>query len=512
MQNCKVFKPIRYLFVLLLISFLLLFSGFLSQQNNHQVFAYPLAATTPSPTPAFNNPAAVAANCTDPFTCDPVSSIPSFWRCNLPGCTAADWVGGVIAWPEWAAFEDNARSWTNSRTVYDAQDVKLYPYMGPWADGCEITAVSGLVLVIEWERGTDVWRETYLNPGQSHTISLVPPENNAMIETLDSVAYADFSVSLNNCNPQPIVKTPTPTPTNTPGPSPTPTQLPAGWVCTTYTSTDVPIDMPDGVTSISSGITVAGGNGILTDVNVSIDMPHVWVGDLTFSLNSPGGTDVTLIDRPGVPASLYGCGGDDILVKLDDAASLSVENQCSGSVPTINGIFTPNNALSAFNGESADGIWTLNVQDAEPSGDAGLLNGWLIEVCTINVTPTATPTVPTSTPTPTQTPLTPTYTPTATNTPVPPTSTSTPTATPTFTPTSTHTPVPPTFTPTSTHTAVPPTSTSTPTATPLPPTYTPTPANTAVPPTSTSTPTGTPLPPADTPDLPVKIYLPLVSN
>ena len=486
MQNCKVFQPIRYLAVLLPISFLLLFSGLSSQQNNHQVFAYPLASSTPSSTPAFNHPAAVEANCIDPLTCDPVSSIPSFWRCNIPGCVGPDWVGGVIAWPEWAAFEDNARSGSNSRTVYDAQDEILYPYMGPWADGCEVTAVSGLVLVIEWERGTDVWRETYLTPGQSHTISLVPPENNAMIETLDSLEYADFSVSLANCNPQTIVKTPTPTPTNTPGPSPTPTELPAGWVCTTYTSTDVPIDMPDGVTSISSDMAVSGSNDTITDVNVSIDMPHDWVGDLAFSLSSPGGTDVTVIDRPGVPASLYGCGGDDILVTLDDAASLPVENQCSGSVPTINGTFSPNNALSAFNGGTADGTWTLNVQDAEPSGDAGLLNGWRIEVCAINATPTATPTVPTSTPTFTATPVTPTFTPTSTNTPVPPTSTPTPTNTPT-----------------QTTTLVLPTSTPTPTETP---THTPTPTTTPVLPTST------PTPEVGTPEPPVKIYLPLLLN
>ena len=74
--------------------------------------------------------------------------------------------------------------------------------MGPWADGCVVTAATGLVLIIEWERGQDIWRETYLAPGETHTISLVPPENNAMIETTDG--GGPFSVFLENCEPQPL--------------------------------------------------------------------------------------------------------------------------------------------------------------------------------------------------------------------------------------------------------------------------------------------------------------------
>jgi hypothetical protein len=74
--------------------------------------------------------------------------------------------------------------------------------MGPWADGCNVTSVTGVTLIIEWERGTDRWRETYLQPGESHTIDLVGSENNAMIETYDFGPA--FSVSLDNCHPQPL--------------------------------------------------------------------------------------------------------------------------------------------------------------------------------------------------------------------------------------------------------------------------------------------------------------------
>jgi hypothetical protein len=126
----------------------------------------------------------------------------AYWRCNLPNCDAPDWTGAIITWPSWAAYQNNARDGINSRSVFSASDQPLYTYMGPWAQGCEVTAESGTVLIIEWQRGTNAWRETWLYPRQSHTINLVPPENGAMIETYDG--SPGFSVSLKNCTPQPI--------------------------------------------------------------------------------------------------------------------------------------------------------------------------------------------------------------------------------------------------------------------------------------------------------------------
>jgi hypothetical protein len=143
--------------------------------------------------------------CTDPMTCDPVEWIPALWRCNVPECTAlGDWVGGVIAWPSWSAYASNGRSGDDSRTVYDHDGNKLYAYMGPWADGCQVTAVTGQILIIEWERGTNEWRETVIGPGQTYTIDLVGPENGAMLETPNNME--PFTASIANCTPQPITQ------------------------------------------------------------------------------------------------------------------------------------------------------------------------------------------------------------------------------------------------------------------------------------------------------------------
>lgn len=131
-----------------------------------------------------------------------IPSIHAFWRCALPGCKEPDWTGEVIDWPSWAAYQTNARSGLNSRAVYDGDGKPLFPYMGSWAEGCKVTAHSGVVLIIEWQRGKDEWRETRVYPGETHTISLRPGEDNAMIETVDG--EPGFSASLENCDPQPL--------------------------------------------------------------------------------------------------------------------------------------------------------------------------------------------------------------------------------------------------------------------------------------------------------------------
>lgn len=131
-----------------------------------------------------------------------VYSIPAYWRCDIPECTGDDWLGSVIDWPSWAAYPNNIRAGDQSRTVYSETGAVLYPYMGPWAHGCEVTAYSGTVLIIEWERGTDEWREIWLQPGETHVIQLIEPHDGALIEI--NGHFNDFAILLNNCTPQPV--------------------------------------------------------------------------------------------------------------------------------------------------------------------------------------------------------------------------------------------------------------------------------------------------------------------
>jgi len=139
--------------------------------------------------------------CADTRSCEVVESVTAYWRCTGSDCSWAAWVGHVVSWPWWAAYESNDRFGFHSRTVYSAQGDTLYPYMAAWADGCQVTAVTGRVLIVEWQRGTDEWRETLLAPGETHVIDLVDSEDSALIESPDNGSA--FSVRLNNCEPKP---------------------------------------------------------------------------------------------------------------------------------------------------------------------------------------------------------------------------------------------------------------------------------------------------------------------
>ncbi len=149
-----------------------------------------------------------------------------------------------------------------------------------------------------------------------------------------------------------------------------------------YTSTDVPKAIPDNnPAGVSSTLTIPAAACIVSDINVSVQATHTWVGDLIFTLtHNNSGKSVTIIDRPGVPTSAFGCSGDNINATLDDEAGSPVETQCNTvTPPAINGTFSPNNLLSRFDIDSAEGTWTLTVSD-NAGGDTGNLTGWSIDV------------------------------------------------------------------------------------------------------------------------------------
>ena len=129
--------------------------------------------------------------------------------------------------------------------------------------------------------------------------------------------------------------------------------------------------------------------GLIADVNLSIDANHTWVGDLIFTLQHDA-TTVIAVDRPGVPASTFGCSSDNVGILLDDeGVDGPVESQCSGTSPALFGSPTPNNPLSAFDAVSTALTWTLSVEDMV-AGDTGTLNQWCIYLNIVDTTPPTT--------------------------------------------------------------------------------------------------------------------------
>jgi subtilisin-like proprotein convertase family protein len=145
-------------------------------------------------------------------------------------------------------------------------------------------------------------------------------------------------------------------------------------------SPPAPVGIPDANASgVNDECTVTSSETI-SGLNVFLQIDHTFVGDLIVTLTHVDtGTAVIIIDRPGVPTTSVGCGGDNILVTLADSAGSPVETQCAAGTPTINGTFQPNNPLSAFNGQSLGGTWRLNVSDNEAK-DFGSIVQWGLSI------------------------------------------------------------------------------------------------------------------------------------
>jgi len=138
------------------------------------------------------------------------------------------------------------------------------------------------------------------------------------------------------------------------------------------------VAIPDEVDSVSDDLVVAA-TGEIMDLKVQIGITHTWIGDIGVTLtHQETATNVVLLDRPGVPDTLFGCSGDNISVTLDDAALTAAEDQCEVD-PALTGTHSPSSPLSALNGESRSGTWTLTVTDSA-GGDTGTLDIWCLSL------------------------------------------------------------------------------------------------------------------------------------
>ncbi len=110
--------------------------------------------------------------------------------------------------------------------------------------------------------------------------------------------------------------------------------------------------------------------GTVTDVNISLDITHTWVGDVVVEVIAPDGTSVTVLNGS--------CGNtDDINVTFDDESANPFA--CGAGIPVLGGDMMPENALSGFDGVDANGDWTVNVSDGI-GGDGGNINAITLEV------------------------------------------------------------------------------------------------------------------------------------
>ncbi len=137
------------------------------------------------------------------------------------------------------------------------------------------------------------------------------------------------------------------------------------------------------------------GADTIDNVVVTVGMNHTWVGDLVIKLESPAGSVLTLLSRPGLVETAddgTGCCGDssnlanDQWITYDDTAGTPAESLGAaqpGSNDIIpNGSYSPNMALAGLDGQNAVGTWKLYIGDSA-GGDTGSIDYWAIRISTV---------------------------------------------------------------------------------------------------------------------------------
>lgn len=139
----------------------------------------------------------------------------------------------------------------------------------------------------------------------------------------------------------------------------------------------LPLGIPDGDggPSVLESTLESVDGGMVGTLGVRMVIDHSYVGDLSITLTSPSGTEVVLLDRPGVPADEFGCADADLDVVFEDAAVLANEDHCAQQTPWASGPILPSEPLSVFSSEPLTGLWTLRVTDWA-TADLGTLVDW----------------------------------------------------------------------------------------------------------------------------------------
>ncbi|MFM5922903.1 MAG: proprotein convertase P-domain-containing protein [Novosphingobium sp.] len=129
-------------------------------------------------------------------------------------------------------------------------------------------------------------------------------------------------------------------------------------------------DVTCGTGGIVSRTFSVGTSYTVGDVNLGVLLSHTYRSDLRITLRSPAGTTVNVMLNTGGS-------GDNLNDLFDDQAASAISTH-SGTVtdpltpapPPYSHTFQPSAALSAFNGQNAQGTWTMEICDSV-AGDVG---------------------------------------------------------------------------------------------------------------------------------------------
>ncbi|MDC8015103.1 S8 family serine peptidase [Tahibacter soli] len=133
------------------------------------------------------------------------------------------------------------------------------------------------------------------------------------------------------------------------------------------------LDVPDNTTAGVNSDLVVPYTGTLSDLDVSLRLPHTYPGDLIVTLTHVAtNTTVIIGNRPGGTS----CGVDNIDVSWNDQSATAMA--CRATSPGIGGDIRPSNPLAPFNGKALNSTWRLNVAD-RANQDTGVIAEWCLK-------------------------------------------------------------------------------------------------------------------------------------
>src|SRR5262249_36134467 len=145
-----------------------------------------------------------------------------------------------------------------------------------------------------------------------------------------------------------------------------------------YDSGPVNLAIPDhNFTGVTSTIN-ATLSGIVQDVNVTVHIQHPDVTQLFISLIH-GSTSITLWRNNCAGAA-------NLNVTFDDQSAATLD--CGNLSGTYRSAVTGGGLLSSFNGQNAQGAWSLRVVDTT-TGGVGTVSSWTMNVIVPNAPPTS---------------------------------------------------------------------------------------------------------------------------
>jgi len=136
--------------------------------------------------------------------------------------------------------------------------------------------------------------------------------------------------------------------------------------------------IPDGANTKFTR-TISGLSGVITDLDITVNLTHPSDGDLYITLISPAGTPIIL-------SNYLGDTGDNFTnTTFDDEAATFISE---GTAP-FTGSFKPYFNLSQVDGRDPNGTWTLRFDDRF-AGNTGTLLSWSLRISHGNVDPVTT--------------------------------------------------------------------------------------------------------------------------